>query len=340
MKSQRMCSLFPRIRIIGLALLLACFVGPTTTSLFADQTRPKTAASSKDIPENVDDLKAIQKQVKEVLEKVVPCTVGVRIGGAQGSGVVISKEGHVLTAGHVSGQPDREVILTFPDGKKVKGKTLGANRGIDSGLVKITDEGAWPFVDMGNSADLKAGQWCIALGHPGGYKTGRSPVVRLGRILNVNGIAIQSDCTLVGGDSGGPLFDLKGKVVGIHSRIGGPITANIHVPVDTYRDTWDRLARGDAWGGQGGNNNGAFLGVRPDLESKGCKISEIVEGSPAEKIGLKANDIVTLFDGAKIASFDDLTEQVSKKKPGDEVTLEVRRREETLRLKVVLGKRG
>ena len=88
----------------------------------------------------------------------------------------------MLTAGHVSGAPGRDVTVTLPDGKTVKGKTLGRNAVADSGLVKITEERDWSFVEMGDSGELQKGQWCIAVGHPGGYKPGRTPVVRLGRV--------------------------------------------------------------------------------------------------------------------------------------------------------------
>src|SRR5687767_1631473 len=95
----------------------------------------------KPAPETIEDLKAIQKQVRSVLDKVMPSTVGLRIGQGSGSGVIISKDGYVLTAGHVSGKDGREATVILPDGRKLKGKTLGANHGIDSGLIKITDEG-------------------------------------------------------------------------------------------------------------------------------------------------------------------------------------------------------
>src|SRR5690606_1520398 len=119
---------------------------------------------------------------------------------------------------------------------------------IDSGLMEITDQGDFPAVEMGDSSKLKRGQWVLALGHPGGFESGRRPVLRLGRILDVEDDAIRTDCTLVGGDSGGPLFDMQGRVIAIHSRIGGPLTANIHVPVNVYKENWDRLAAGEAWG--------------------------------------------------------------------------------------------
>jgi len=293
-------------------------------------------------PQSLDDLKAIQKQVKVVLEKVVPCTVGLQVGGASGSGVLITADGYVLTAGHVSGKPDQDVVVILSDGSRVKGKTLGQNTGIDSGLIKITDkhEGPWPHAEMGNSAVVKLGQWVISTGHPGGYKKGRSPVVRLGRVQEANDDLIRSDCTLVGGDSGGPLFDLEGKVIGIHSRIGLTISTNIHVPVDTYRETWDRLAKSETWGGRLGSRPATtpYLGLEFERDAPNCKIAEVKPDSPAAKAGLKVDDLVTKFDGSVVATFDDLLAHLRKKKPGDEVFLEVTRNKESLKLKVVIGK--
>jgi serine protease Do len=195
---------------------------------------------------------------------------------------------------------------------------------------------------MAKSEDLKKGQWCLALGQPGGFRAGRTPPVRVGRVLESGRTYIRTDCTLVGGDSGGPLFDMEGRVIGIHSRIGGAITANIHVPIDTYRDTWDRLAKGEVWGGgevTSAAAGGPYLGVQGDPGGDDCKITMVSPESPAAKGGLKVNDIVTTFDGQKVLTFEDLVDFVRKKKPGDEVTLEVRRGEEMLKLKLVVGKR-
>lgn len=301
--------------------------------LAADVPKPPDLppALVKPAPESIEDLKAIQEQVRRVLDKVVPATVGVRIGQGQGSGVIVSKDGYVLTAGHVSGAPGRDVTIVLPDGKTVKGKTLGMNRIADSGLIKITEERDWPFAEMGDSAGLQKGQWCVAVGHPGGYKTGRSPVVRVGRVVEPRKSFIQTDCPLVGGDSGGPLFDMHGRVIGIHSRINGPITSNHHVPVNTYKDEWERLK--DPTIGE------AYLGVEVDTEAKECKVAKVLPGAAADKAGLKADDVILTFDGQKVAAPTDLRPLVLKKKPNDEVAIEVRRGEETLTLKAKLLKR-
>lgn len=307
----------------------------------------------KAVPESVKDLKEIEAHVKKLLDKVIPATVGLRIGGSSGSGVIIDKDGTVLTAAHVSGKPDQDVQIILHDGKKLKGKTLGGNRGIDSGMLKITDPGPFPFVDMGTSSDLKKGNWCMAIGHPNGFQTGRAPVVRLGRILEIDKRTdkgfIRSDCTLVGGDSGGPLFDMYGKVIGIHSRIGGPITANIHVPVDTFVETFDRLAKGEIWGDAlfGGKKGGpkktggdAYLGIKVDPNAKDCRLQFVNPDSPAGRAGLMADDVIISIDGKKIASSVDFDNVLRGKQPGNLIALEVRRGEDHLSMKITLSKRA
>jgi len=265
-----------------LALSLFCFGGIVlgfVAGQTADDTKKKSTPApmefvlpdvfKKPTPADVEELRAIEKHVQKVVEKVMPAVVNLKVGQGQGSGVIISEKGLILTAGHVSGTPNKDATVVFPNGKSLKGKTLGQNTGIDSGMVKIVVEGKYPFLEMGKSSELKVGQWVVAIGHPGGFRPNRPPVVRLGRILyldNIKGI-IQTDCALVGGDSGGPLFDMQGRVIGIHSRIGGSaMTENIHVPIDTYRQHFARLEKGDAWRGAG-----AFGGPEETVRSAGGK---------------------------------------------------------------------
>jgi serine protease Do len=234
---------------LGLSLLLAGqHLADEPKRDDAPPPPPLPPVFSRPQPESIDDLKAIEKQVETILPKITPAVVGVSFGAKQGSGVIVSKDGKVLTAGHVSGAPGGQAQVIFPDGKRVKAKALGQNKGIDSGMLQITEPGEYPYVDLGKSSGLKWGQWVLALGHPGGFKANRTPVVRVGRVLFASDYFIRTDCTLVGGDSGGPLFDMNGRVIGIHSRIGGTISENMHVPVDTFRQTWERLAKGESWG--------------------------------------------------------------------------------------------
>lgn len=326
------------MRLVRRCAPLVLFLIPTIARADSPvSVPPPPPALTKLAPETLGDLKAIQEQTKKVLKKVMACTVGLQVRGAAGSGVIVSEDGTVLTAGHVVGEANLDVRVILPDGRIVKGKTLGANRTIDSGMVKITESGPWPFVDLGASKDLELGQWVLAIGHPGGYKPGRTPVVRVGRVSLVTGSEVRSDCTLVGGDSGGPLFDMSGKLIGIHSRISGPITTNIHVPVDTYRDTWARLTKAEVWGrGFGGRDEG-YLGIQ--CEGKTCKISAITAGSPAEKAGLQVGDVILRFDENDVKDWDDLGDRIYGKKAGQEVAVDVRRGSDEVTLRVKIGRR-
>jgi serine protease Do len=291
---------------------------------------PLPAVFKKISPTSIEELKEIQSRVQQVVKKVMPAVVNVRVGAGQGSGVIIGDEGIILTAGHVSGAPGQKVAITLADGRNLKGVTLGANRIVDSGLIKITDKGTWPVAEVGESAVLQKGDWCLAIGHPGGIVKGRDPVVRLGRVLDNLKDVIRTDCTLVGGDSGGPLFDMDGKVIGIHSRIMFFTHQNYHVPAKVYQDDWTRLVKGDVI-------YPAYLGVKRDPDERVCKILEVYKDSAADKAGIKANDVITKFGGKNIASFDDLANVINGLRSGDEVTLDVQRGDATLTLNAVMG---
>jgi serine protease Do len=314
----------------------------------ASSPLPTTAPSiapfhAKAVPENVRDLRALQAQVEAVVARVSPAVVGLRIGG-QGSGVIVSEDGYVLTAGHVASAPGRDVTVILSNGRFARGQALGVNYGMDSGLVKILDDppaGGWPHVDMGKSGDLLKGQWCIALGHPGGYKFGRTPPLRLGRILEIRGNFIRTDCTLVGGDSGGPLFDLDGKVIAIHSRIGNALSDNLHVPIDTFSETWERLASGESWGMSflGGRPNGPYLGFQVDPDATDCRVGELYPNSPVGAAGIRKGDVITKFDGQRIANAGELLIYLSARRPGDEVSVQVTRNDKPMTFKVTIGRR-
>ena len=230
------------LRILGALLALASFV-----------SRPVQASD----PITVAALKRVEAKSRDVAARVVGSTVGVinqslatngRLG--EGSGVVVSEDGLILTVGHVLAKPGSELTVIFPDGRRAAAKALGANFSRDSGLARITEPGKWPHVEMGHSDDIKPGTWCMALGHPGGIQQGRTPPIRLGRVLNSGKGArfLVTDATVISGDSGGPLFDLDGRVIGVHSNIGMNVDQNQHVPIDVYREQWNNLLAGKAIG--------------------------------------------------------------------------------------------
>ena len=308
-------------------------------------------------PRSLDELRALERQQSKVAEKIQSVTVNVQQGSAQGSGVIITADGYVLTAAHVAGKPDRDAWILMSDGRRLKARTLGMNRYMDAGLLKITEENSagWDHASLGSSKNLKSGQWCIASGHPGGWVKDRPAVIRVGRILTlvpdrtvasgtvsqalrndeVTLSTIVTDCALIGGDSGGPLFDLSGKLIGIHSRIGTDVSDNMHVPVDVFSRSWDKMVKGEAWGTLPGYK--PAIGVVGSSEDPRAVISQLVEDSPAQKAGLKVGDVVRKFDGSEVSSFQELIQAVEATLPGDRVRVEIERNSKIMTLPLVVG---
>ena len=191
----------------------------------------------------LQDLINLESKVMDVAEKTMPATVALvsNRNGSSGSGVIVSEKGLILTAAHVI-QGMKEVDVYFPNGKKWLGKVLGANYSKDIGMVQIVEPGPWPHVELGESKPLVAGDWVVALGNSAGFDPARTPPVRFGRVMSDGpGNYFTTDSTLIGGDSGGPLFDLEGKLVGINSSIGESWKNNNHAGVDGFKQDWDRL---------------------------------------------------------------------------------------------------
>ncbi|HEX3313469.1 MAG TPA: S1C family serine protease [Gemmataceae bacterium] len=323
---------------LGPLALIAFLVSSSITATEPVSVPP---AFDKAVPETVDDLKQIQQHVQALSARVMSATVAIRIGESSASGVIIDADGYVLTAGHVSGEPNRDCDIILSNGKRCRGRTLGANRGVDSGLIKITDVGDYPHVGMADADSFHVGSWCMALGHPNGYQQGRAAVVRLGRILEKTHDYLRTDCPLVGGDSGGPLFDMQGRVIGVHSRIGGSLTSNLHVPVHAYRENWDRMVKAEVWGELvlTSTATNAYLGVTMAVDRKGCTIGVVTPESPAQRAGIRIDDQIMRVDGALIQNPDDLVAFIRSRRPGQEVAIEVLRGNITIRIRVVLDRR-
>ena len=295
---------------------------------------------------SVGDLKKVESDVQSLVEKALPCTVCIRSarGMGSGSGVIVSEDGLVLTAAHVTMAAGEDLIVIFPDGREVKAKSLGMNRSRDAGMVQITDQGPYPFVEVGESKNLKRNDWCISMGHAGGFQADRTPPVRLGRVL-ANGRFVVSDCAIIGGDSGGPLFDLDGRLIGIHSNIGESLSQNQHVPIDVFQEGWDRMKDGESWGrllGQRPNPRRPVMGVQlsPEKNDDGVIVGGVTPNAPADQAGLKVRDVITKVNGKSVKSADDIVRYVTRSRPGDRLKLKVVRDDETLDLEVRLIRAG
>lgn len=289
-------------------------------------------------PANLAELRSMQQHQTLLCSKVTACTVGIVIGPSHGSGVIVSEDGYVLTAAHVAGSPNRKARVILSDGREVSGKSLGLYRTLDAGLMKIETPGSYPYAELSKSDEVTVGQWCLATGHPGGFEEGRKPVVRIGRVLSQDKSAITTDCTLVGGDSGGPLFDMEGHVLGINSRIGRFMTTNMHVPIAAYHESWARLVKGDAWGHFLGG--GPYLGVQGERDAKDAKISRVIPDTPADKAGIRPGDVIVKYNSREVGDFASLQDFVSEGYPGEKVNLEVLRDGKRIRLNVMLAERG
>ncbi|MDH3583442.1 MAG: S1C family serine protease, partial [Phycisphaerae bacterium] len=293
-----------------------------------------TSSAVADVPAlGLGQLREFERAVQGVVERSMAATVCVRgvSGRSSGSGVIIDKQGLILTAAHVTAKAGRDLVIIFPDGRKVKGKALGADTSRDAGMARITEKGEYPFVPVGKSGGLKQNDFCVSMGHPGGFDVNRRPPVRLGRVLRV-GRFITTDCTLIGGDSGGPLFDLEGRVVGIHANIGAPLSHNNHVPIDVFHENWERLRKGEKWGrvkagGRGMDPNRPVLGVELDAKPgvEGAIIGAVTPGSPAEEAGLEAGDVIYRVDGTAVKNSQGIVAMIREKSAGDEITLAIRR---------------
>lgn len=309
---------------------------------FAQANRNDNQPDSAPPISGLAELKEFDKALRAFTPKVMKATVSLlaKRGGGSGSGVIVSEDGLILTAAHVTDVMKSGVIVIFPDGKRVDGKVLGANYDRDAAMVQITEKAKYPYVMIGKSKGLRLNDWAIALGHAGGFDAGRTPPVRLGRVLRL-GSFLETDAAVVGGDSGGPLFNGKGELIGIHSNIGASLSQNRHVPVQVYREQWDDLLAGKNSGSRFASQSSkrAVLGVqlnRADDDEEGVLIQGVTNGSPAEKAGLKAGDRIVKINGKKVDNRQELAAVTAKLKPGRKIKLSYLRGDKTTEVEVKL----
>ena len=293
-------------------------------------------------PRSASDLRLLESHIRAIVEHITPATVGIEVGQSIGSGVIIDASGLVLTAAHVIGQSNLPSTVVLPDGRRLKGRTLGASFEVDAGMVQIIQPpDDLPFVPIAESSRPEIGAWVVATGHPGGFFEDRSPPVRLGRVLAGEEGWICTDCTLVGGDSGGPLFDMHGAVTAIHTSIGPSIVHNFHVPVSLFRQDWQRLLEGEVWGGDAdGDEHPAgrpVLGISGRTVDNHCLVTQVFPRLPAARAGVLVGDRILSVDGQQVNSFDQVARRVRAKLPGETMTLTIDRNGASIVLEVALS---
>ncbi len=292
------------------------------------------------VPKSLAQLRLLEQQFGKISEAAKLCTVSIKIGQSQGCGVIIDGGGRVLTAAHVAMRPNKPATVILANGRQLKAMTLGLNKNVDAGMLQISpgqNEGAeWPHATLGDSSKLARGMWCIATGHPSGFDQTRGVVTRVGRIARVNRSALRTDCALIGGDSGGPLFDLSGNLIAIHSRIGNDVEENLHIPIDNYRNSWERLVAGDSWGTLPGFR--PVLGVQGNSRVEEAVIDVVRPSSAAKKAGIREGDIIKEFGDRKITDFQSLKAAVAETMPGENVRVRGQRDGRPVFFRVVIGR--
>jgi serine protease Do len=279
----------------------------------------------------------------ESLPKAREATVSIDIGDGTGSGVIVSKEGLVMTAAHVATGVGKKVTIIMPDGTKHKAKTLGLMSETDAALIQISEPGEYPFVELNRTGNIKLGDWVFSLGHSGGFNEDRGAVARLARLVGIKNTTYQTDGTLIGGDSGGPLFDMEGRLIGIHSRVGPQLPVNMHVPVQVFIDNWEPLMKSEFMGdgpfAQRPIKGNGMLGVATQPVEGGLKITKIGKNTAAETAELKVGDLIRKMDGKEVKTREELQAVIKDKSFGEELELEITRDGKEQKITVELTER-
>jgi len=265
-----------------------------------------------------------------------------------GSGFIISQDGYILTNAHVVETAD-EITVKLTDKREFKAKVTGADRRTDIALIKI-DAGGLPAVRFGDPTKLRVGEWVLAIGSPFGFEnTVTAGIVSAkGRSLPQENYVpfIQTDVAVNPGNSGGPLFNLRGEVVGINSQIysrtGGFMGLSFAIPIDVANDIAQQLrTSGKVTRGRIGvviqpvtkELADGFGLARP----QGALVNSVEKGGPADKAGVEPGDVILRFDGKAVASSEDLPRIVGAIRPGAKVQMQIWRNKSPRDLLVVVG---
>lgn len=274
-----------------------------------------------------------------------------------GSGFMISADGYVVTNNHVI-QPDgraelQEVTVTLPDGTEYQAEVVGRDPDSDLAVLKISGRGDFPFVEFGDSREARVGDWVIAIGNPFGL-SGTVTAGIVSAVYQNTGTGgaydryIQTDASINRGNSGGPLFDMQGNVIGINNAIfspsGGSVGIGFAIPAETAEPIVQKLIAGE-------EIQRGYLGVRiqqmnEDLaaalglpERRGEFIQSVQPGEPAANAGLQAGDVVLSVDGKDITPEQTLSFIVANISPGSRVPLVIMRDGQRRTVQVTVGQR-
>ena len=341
-----------RIVAVVAALLGAALVGGVAgaivTATQTESTETTTVAAARNVEDGQTSLAELYKEVSPSVVEIE--TAGAELGplgplprGGTGTGWIFDAEGHVVTNHHVVDGAE-SVTVRFADGREVDADVVATDPSTDVAVLRLEDtDDLAEALELGSSEDLEIGDPVIAIGSPfgldGSLTTG--VVSGLGRTIRApNEFAIddvvQTDAALNPGNSGGPLLDSAGRVVGMNAQIasetGGNAGVGYAIPIDTVESVVGQLL-------EDGEVRHPYLGVRLADAEDGARVVEVVNGGPADDAGLRVGDVIVGAGGDEVTSADDVRQAVTDREPGDELELEVRRGENTREVTAELGTR-
>jgi serine protease Do len=265
-----------------------------------------------------------------------------------GTGFIIDDEGHILTNHHVIAGADR-IMIRLTDGRSLQAQPVGSDPDTDVALIKVESSRALPYAPLGDSDTLRVGEWVVAIGNPLAYEhTLTAGVVSfIGRKLFDSSLDryIQTDAAINFGNSGGPLINTNGEVIGINAAISSR-AANIGfaVPINQATEILPQLR-------ETGKVSRGYIGVAlrdvdPDLQrslglksSRGALVQDVTPGSPGARAGVRTYDLIVALDGRPVVSNDELIQLVAARSPGSVAVLQVVRDGRALNVPVKLAER-
>lgn len=313
---------------------------PVDFSNLVEQVSP--AVVSVNVVKKLSQEELLQQQVPEILKRffgnqiIIPQQRAPQEKTAYGSAFFISKDGYLLTNHHVV-EDASKVTIMLNDRREIDAKVVGSDERTDVALLKVEGNN-FPSLSVGNVDQLKVGQPVLAIGSPFGFDYSASAGIVSAKSRNMMGETsvpfIQTDVALNPGNSGGPLFNQQGQVVGVNSRIfsgtGGYMGLSFSIPIDVAMDVVDQLKKN-------GKVTRSYLGVMlQDIDRnlaeaykldkpEGSLITQVAPNSPAEKAGFKSGDVILKYNGSPISRTSELLNYLNRTQPNQSVKLEVLR---------------
>ena len=350
------------ILIISFVALAYCvYISFTTEKNYAsDYTAEPTSVSNK----------AEEKDISTLIENVNNAVVGIskiankgttiflQDGASNlglGTGFIVSKDGYIVTNQHVSGEKNSTCYVTLENGKNYKASVVWSDTDLDLSIIKINVNNL-EYLDLGDSDKIKVAEQVYAIGNPIGFEFQRT--VTSGIISGLNRTIkieednktsymedlIQTDATINQGNSGGPLINANGEIIGINTvKITSAEGIGFAVPIDVVKPIINRFSKEGKFEEATlgifayDKNMISYIDTSIEIEN-GIYVAEITRYSPASQVNLTIGDIITKIDNTELNKMSDLRRYIYSKKPGDKVTLTIYRKNREYQLDIILGK--